>query len=277
MHCASDVMFPLEDVRIKAFPYYDYSIEPHDHEFYEINIVLSGEGVHILNGEKTYVHRGYVFFISPGNIHEYTETSKLTVYHIVISAEIIKNNLNEAQKAPGFIHFTGESLSDSEKYDNDRFLILTENKMHYLETQLELINRFGTYGLPENSPQIYHSVWNLIYFFSYEFSKGRKCPNNKKYEQQITKILDFMHSNFEKKLSVELLSKMAFMSRSTFIRAFISVCGKTPMKYLDDYRISRAVMLLESTPMTKSEIAHKCGFYDLSHLEKKMKNSVDNG
>lgn len=274
MHCASDIMFPLEDVRVKAFPYYDYSIEPHDHEFYEINVILSGKGIHTIDGKSTNAYRGCVFCIAPGSIHEYSETESLTVYHIVISAEVIKNNLKEALKAPGFGLFTGEALTEKEKNAGNNFLVLSESKLQHIENELALINRFGTYGIPENSPQIVHSVWNLIYFFSYELSKKENGTETLKYRGQILKVLEFMHSNFEKKLSIDTLSKMSFMSRSTFIRAFESVCGKTPMKYLDDYRISQAVMLLESTPMTKSEIADKCGFYDLSHLEKKLKSKL---
>lgn len=265
-HCQLDIMFPLSDTRVKAFPYYDYYIEPHDHEFYEINVVTAGKGIHRINGEEMPVGRGNVFFIPLGTVHEYFDTEALTVFHIVISPEILESNLEEARRMQGFSLFT----DITEK----RYLFLSERKMQAVEADLELINRFGTYGLPENSPFIPCTVWKLIYFFSYELSKvtDSEYTESLKYHGQIKQILEYIHGNFGKKMSIDTLSKKAYMSRSTFLRAFVKVCGKTPMKYLDDYRILRASMLLESTSMSKSEVAQACGFYDLSHMERKMKN-----
>ena len=265
-HCLLDTMFPLCDTRVKAFPYFDYSIEPHDHKFYEINIVTAGKGIHRIDGDELSVKRGNVFFIPTGTVHEYFDTENLTVFHIVISPEILENNLEEARLMQGFSLFTDITKK--------RYLFLSERKMQAVEADLELINRFGTYGLPENSPMIPSTVWKLIYFFSYELSKTAEAKDagELKYHEQIKHILEYIHGNFEKKISIDTLSKKAYMSRSTFLRAFVQVCGKTPMKYLDDYRILRASMLLESTSMSKSEVAQACGFYDLSHMEKKMKN-----
>ncbi|MBQ8758072.1 MAG: AraC family transcriptional regulator [Clostridia bacterium] len=263
-HCPLDIMFPLPDTRVKAFPYFNYSIEPHDHEFYEINVITSGKGIHRINGNEIQVQRGNVFFIPTGSVHEYFDTKNLTVYHIVLSPEIIENNLEEARLMQGYCLFTDVSKQN--------YLFLPEHKMQSVEADLELINRFGTYGLAENSPMIPCTVWKLIYFFSYELSKAveTKDAGRNKYNEQIRLILEYIHGHFGQKLSVELLSKKAYMSRSTFLRAFERVCGTTPMKYLDNYRILRARLLLESTSMSKSEVAQACGFYDLSHMEKKL-------
>lgn len=264
-HCPLDIMFPLPDTRVKAFPYFDYYIEPHDHEFYEVNIVTAGKGIHRIDGEEMPVGRGNVFFIPTGTVHEYFDTEALTVFHIVISPEILEGNLEEARRMQGFSLFTDITKK--------KYLFLSERKMQAVEADLELINLFGTYGLPENSPLIPCAVWKLIYFFSYELSKATNSEDTAdlKYHGQIKQILEYIHENFSKKISIDTLSKKAYMSRSTFLRAFVKVCGKTPMKYLDDYRILRASMLLESTSMSKSEVAQACGFYDLSHMEKRFK------
>lgn len=45
---------------VRAFTYKDYSIQMHNHEFYELNIVLSGAGTHCIENGKFPVKRGDV-------------------------------------------------------------------------------------------------------------------------------------------------------------------------------------------------------------------------
>ena len=60
----------------------------------------------------------------------------------------------------------------------------------------------------------------------------------------------------------------AFLSRSTFLRSFQAVCGCTPHEYLRNFRIRHALELLEEGALSRTEIAHRCGFYDLAHFER---------
>ena len=64
---------------------------------------------------------------------------------------------------------------------------------------------------------------------------------------------------------------MVFLSRSTFLRSFKAVCGKSPIEYLNKYRCDKAIEQIDSLDRSKTEIAHKCGFYDLSHMERMLK------
>lgn len=62
-HCPVDIMIPFPDTQVKAFSCFDYSIEPHNHDFYEINVITSGKGIHRINRNEIQVQRGNVFFI----------------------------------------------------------------------------------------------------------------------------------------------------------------------------------------------------------------------
>ena len=73
------------------------------------------------------------------------------------------------------------------------------------------------------------------------------------------------------KITIDLLCEKSFLSRSTFLRSFHNVCGCTPMEYVNSYRCKKALEMMDSTCFSKTEIAHSCGFYDLSHMERTVK------
>ena len=92
-----------------------------------------------------------------------------------------------------------------------------------------------------------------------------------KYDIEIIKVLEYIHKNYDSKLTIDLLCKKSFLSRSTFIRSFCAVCGCTPIEYVNRYRCKKAAEMMEDTRFSKTEIAHRCGFYDLSHMERTLK------
>ena len=78
----------------------------------------------------------------------------------------------------------------------------------------------------------------------------------------------YMKNNFAEKITLESLSEIAHMSRSSYIRNFKTLFNASPMEYLRNIRIERAKQMLLSGKHTKSYIAQECGFYDVAHMGK---------
>ena len=53
---------------------------------------------------------------------------------------------------------------------------------------------------------------------------------------------------------------------------FKNMTGKTPIEYLNEYRIEKASHMLKYTDMQVTDIAYSCGFSDLSYFIKTFKN-----
>ncbi|SOC36763.1 AraC family transcriptional regulator [Rhizobium subbaraonis] len=66
-------------------------------------------------------------------------------------------------------------------------------------------------------------------------------------------------------VSIAELAQACDLSRSYFIKAFRETFGKTPYRWLTEYRVARARDLLKSD-MPIAEVAAACGFADQSHL-----------
>ena len=70
-----------------------------------------------------------------------------------------------------------------------------------------------------------------------------------------------------------MMCRFVNLSRSTFIRKFGQVCHCSPIHYLMEYRVLQAQRMIGEGLLNRTQIAHECGFYDLSHMEKYLKKA----
>ena len=273
--CYSHENFKDENQQMRGFLYTNYSIGPHLHEFYEMNIILQGIGTHCIENSTFPVKKGDVFIIPPMTTHSYFDTHNLEVYHILMRENFITRQAAESNFVPGFLQLTEIEPYIRQYGSNTMFLRLSSNQLLQLQNDLYFIddNHFADEKL---LPLKMHALWKMLYWLSglllEQMQHTKKLQTQS--ESAILDILEFIHQNYDKKLTIDLLCKKAFLSRSTFLRSFSNVCGCTPTQYINKVRCKKAVELLENAALSKTQIAHSCGFYDLSHMERTIKNTT---
>ncbi|MBQ0111193.1 MAG: AraC family ligand binding domain-containing protein [Oscillospiraceae bacterium] len=258
---------------VSGFVYNNYSIPFHTHNFYEINVVLSGSGTHCIENGKFTVSAGDVFVIPPYVAHAYKNTRNLDVYHLLIKPSFLADNRAESTEVKGFLEFTEIEPFLRGNFDNAMFLHLDRAEFKRFTLEREIIDDDGKYDWQTYHAMKYHAVLSLLYRFSGLLAAQFNSPGHRKehkYESRILKTLETIHSRYPEKLSVEGLCGEVYLSRSTFLRAFKEICGTSPIDYLCRYRTSRAREMI-AMGTGKTETAYACGFYDLSHLERALK------
>ncbi|WP_164829164.1 helix-turn-helix transcriptional regulator [Sinorhizobium medicae] len=76
---------------------------------------------------------------------------------------------------------------------------------------------------------------------------------------------EFLANHFNKPFSLGELARLCELSRSYFNKAFKESFGRTPSRWLSEYRTGRVKeLLLQDVPIAEAAIA--CGFADQSHL-----------
>lgn len=259
---------------VRAFTYTDYSIEMHNHDFYEVNIILSGSGTHHIENGKFRVTSGDVFIIPPMVAHAYTDTDNLDVYHILLRKSFVLQNETETQKVKGFLQLTEIEPFLRSNFSNAFFLHLDQMQLLQLKNEFEFIDDNSAFSWEDYHLMKYHAVWKILYWFSALLDKQQtleKRRSLKKYEVQIINCLEYIHKEYFEKITIDTLCKRTFLSRSTFLREFKEVCGISPIEYLNNYRCQKAIEQISTTTHSKTTIAHNCGFYDLSHMERMLK------
>ncbi len=273
-HCDEKSNF-ADGFSAHAFTYTNYSIQMHNHDFYEVNIVLSGTGTHCIENGSFRVTGGDVFVIPPMVAHAYVDTENLEVYHILLKKSFLAQNRAESKKVKGFLQFIEIEPFLRSNFSNAFFLHLNQLQLMQLKNELEFIDDHSVFLWKDCALMKYHAIWKLLYWFSQalceQISLLDSFPENK-YEVQVINALEYIHKNYREKITIDILCKEAFLSRSTFLRNFKAVCKVSPTEYLNNYRCKKAIEQLASAHHSKTEIAHNCGFYDLSHMERMLKN-----
>ena len=89
--------------------------------------------------------------------------------------------------------------------------------------------------------------------------------------RQLKNALGLIRERFNTPLSLEELAAAAEMSPKYFCRFFAEMTGRTPIDYLNYYRVECACEQLLYSDETVTDIALGCGFNDLSYFVKTFK------
>ena len=131
------------NVEVRAFGYKNYSVKTHDHEFYEMNIVLEGTGIHKIEDTAVSIKTGDVFVIPPYIGHSYENTGGLEVYHILYSQKIIDLKREEATNVPGFLQLVEIEPYVRQHFSNAYFLHLSYSQLAEIKCEFPFIEDKG--------------------------------------------------------------------------------------------------------------------------------------
>lgn len=90
--------------------------------------------------------------------------------------------------------------------------------------------------------------------------------------RKFKKVLQYIEQHYREPLTLEDLARQCDMNRNYFCRAFKEYTQKTPMEYLNFYRIESACEKIVSTDEKLLDIAMSCGFSDYSYFIKVFKS-----
>lgn len=134
----------------------------------------------------------------------------------------------------------------------------------YLDLALHLVGRFG-------SPQLAASLSRLLLidparylqspYRQYSYTKGHG-------DERVVEVQKWLEEDCTRPVSLKDLADRARLGERTLMRRFKKATGDTPLKYLQQLRIDKARMLLESTSETIESITMAIGYEDVSSFRK---------
>ena len=85
---------------------------------------------------------------------------------------------------------------------------------------------------------------------------------------RMKRVLAYIRDRYENTITLAELASLAGMTPKYFCRAFSQMTGKTPIEYLNYYRVEQAGEQLLLTDRSITDIALGCGFNDMSYFSK---------
>lgn len=246
---------------VRPFLHDRYEIGMHTHDFYEVNIVLRGEGQHYIGNTSVPVSPGDVYVLPPRCSHGYAGTG-LAVYHILLRQEVTERYREALTATPGYTELFSVEPFLRGVYRQSLCLRLspeeTDRLMQTLH-RLEEDGRAGRYaGVEVETVALLMGLCRRM--------RAHTVPDGA--DSGILRAMTYIREHLDESLTVERLLPLAAMSRSTFVRQFRRVTGMAPMAYCRQCRVAAARELLATGNYSKAAVAQMCGFYDSSHMQK---------
>ena len=217
----------------------------HKHDFYEINLILSGN-IKILLADKTEQGtQNRIVLTRPGTPH-YISCNSDTLYsrlYLLFSEDFVAEYVPEWHKLVSVFGTTG------------RIITITEEQTAFCK---ELIDRLQT------ESDRFRQRLMILYLLSYlgEFAQEDASETIPHY---IMKALTYMEEHYREKIVASDLAKALFVSRTTLMTDFKKHTGTTLNRYLVNCRLKQTIKLLRQG-IPEYEVAEKCGFSDSCSL-----------
>ncbi|MBQ3234980.1 MAG: helix-turn-helix transcriptional regulator [Clostridia bacterium] len=216
--------------------------------------LLDGELEISLNGKPVHAKKGEIVAVNSSVLHSSKIiSSPLDYYILIVNDEFLKNNSLYGEHTSFFPLIRSEKAC--EIFDE----IIAEN---------EKGDKFST-------PFITGKIIEFSVLLNREFSTNEEtlAVKEDKRTAMIKDTLDYLNSNFKRKISVdEIATELAF-SKSYLSHAFKEVTGYTLISYLNLLKCQSARALIINGYSIK-QASIECGFSDLSYFTRTFKKTM---
>lgn len=103
-------------------------------------------------------------------------------------------------------------------------------------------------------------------------SQPQITPFDEEFMQQVMEYMEEQMDNSE--LTIDDFANKLLLSRTVFYRKLKSIVGLTPVDFIRDIRIKRAVQLIDSGRFNISQVAYMTGFNDPKYFSKCFKKQM---
>ncbi|MCI2068990.1 MAG: AraC family transcriptional regulator [Bacilli bacterium] len=230
---------------------------PHDHNFFEIMLVRSDEGLIHIDGQEYKVKNGDIVIYYPKEQHceEMTGENPLeTLFFAFRTTDSFKETL----KNYGLPHIVPTGFQSMEMNSLFQFLISeSQNQEAGFANDVSL-----------------HIGAAIIYKFLQISSDCSSAKDHQPQDETFSKIKDFLDENYQKNLELDYIAKKIFISKFYLCRLFKEYTGLTPSEYMIEKRISLAKQLLQTTELSIEDISQEVGYDDKYYFSRLFKKEV---
>lgn len=257
--------FPMELYRLSPDSE-RYIMQCHWHLEYEIISVREGTLSLVLDETRVTAKAGDVVLLPEGTLHV-GEPHGCVYDCVVFSRELISERGNGGTIRELFRRLPNNSVFSESEYP--RLYATVAELISLLDGRADL------QAPSEKRIALETAAVGLVYqFFGYALSVGifsEQAVEGKRHTEQLKRVIGYIEQNYKEDIPLSALAREAGLSPKYLCRLFSQLTGKSPIEYINEYRIDRACMLLSDTDLPILDVGLSCGFNDQSYFIKTFK------
>lgn len=260
-------VFPLQ-----VYSHHDkdgfYFVSQHWHE--ELEWVYAEYGILNLtiHGKSLVLNPGEFCFINSGELHEIKSVGESLHHAVVFNPSFLDFSLYDACQHNFIRPITNGTLlfptfcSMLSPEDNKQILF-------HMQEIIKLYHTLPTCALLSIKLHILHMI--ELFFQGDYFLENKLSSKGKDSLNKLKQVIEYIHVNYAESIALQTLSEICFMSPNYFCHYFKQEIGKTPISFINEYRIEKACEMLSESKVPISDIALSVGFDNFSYFIRKFR------
>lgn len=251
-----------------------FMVPPHWHEELEIIHFKKGHFILEINMERYQIDSECLFFINSGELHRIICEEPCVESAVVFSPYLLCFISNDEAQGRLIQPLAKRSLLlprmlSSEQIGFADILHEYTKIMHYHKAGI------GSALSPETRQLfIKASLLNILGVLSENtLLTAAKIPKNESIEA-IKTVLSYIQEHYAEKIYVSDLAGLLNLNEQYFCRFFKKAIGQSPIAYLNEYRIRKAIELLTDTSMPITDICLECGFNNFGNFLREFRKQT---
>ncbi|MBF1106247.1 MAG: AraC family transcriptional regulator [Solobacterium sp.] len=238
----------------------------HWHNSFELIEVVEGKFYCNVDGSEFLINKGNICIINRGRLHHiYTEDYNASICRkktIIFNPDyfIKDQNIYEKYILP---------LLEKDAFAHIQFNIKKGIGLdiNTLMKEIEALEDEKPIGYELEEYSLIYKVIRYLYL-AYQSSKQSIHTTYDANTQIQRNMTSFIHEYFNSKIGLEDIAEAGQVSKSTCIRLFHKYTGKSPIDFLNNYRLQMSAEKLVTTSEQITEIAYACGFGQPSYFNR---------
>ena len=223
----------------------------HAHNFFEIEFLIEGEGVQVINGKEHPWQKGGICFFFPSDFHEIRVDKEIRFYNISFDIEALSE-----ETVGHLMDLRANVFSPS------------ESSSSHFEKLASMLADAAAHSELFEEPYMIHL---LNGFLSHLHSTAALHRQINAQLPAVKQAALFMHARFAKKLTLAEIASAVYLSPAYLSELFSKEMKMTVFRYLAELRIDYAKKLLDSTSDSVTEICFASGYTSIPNFMKDFK------
>lgn len=239
----------------------------HEHDYYEFVIVTDGKVKHVLNEKSTIASQGMLFFIKPGEFHQFLPYHNHRSKHINFCLSV------PALQAITKVVWLKDMSDTVNKWVFPSDLFLPQKDFESILNSINRLSQFPTHS--QNSYALIKSIILELMLFLFQKSNTQNMlTEHQVYPTWLNSFLDTLSDPKVFTLQLKDIYPLAPYSRAMLNIHFKNYVGTTLIAYITKLKINYACTLLQYTDSSLLEISNLLEYDSLSHFSRTFKNST---
>lgn len=262
-----DVLYPLK-IYNHQDPFSNFFVSYHWHEEIELVYVREGELDIKLNTTTHHAKAGQLYLINSEALHQIIGVTPSTHHAIVFSPNILSFETFDYSQSHYINPILKHNLKLPEIIDTN-----TDYGMKILNEYETILNEYNN----REAGWYLNTKASLLRILAILARKELLISDNTMLDQEHHKIemmkviISYIEKHYASKITLDDLANCTNLNSQYFCRFFKSIIGKTPIEFVNQYRIDQAATLLEETDLKILNVCYETGFNNVSYFIKKFR------